>query len=726
MRVSDFRTFSRASIGLGLLLLAHIALGDTKDNTQDLPESDFFGEFPVVLTASRVSQSPLDSPAPVTVIDKATIKASGFTELHDIFRLVPGFLVTDWPDGSPIVVNQGMGDAHSRRLLVLLDGHALYDPFQGGVDWQDLPFRLEDIDRIEVVRGPNPASYGANAFQGVINIITLVPLGESQRGVLVRAGSRKFGDAYAFMTHGDGIFNWRLSASARQVTSFRDLGRPGQQDNKAIERQNLSAQFNWNPRADTEFSVRLGLVNGKNKIGQVGDASEPARNAQVDNLFFDTSWKHSLAENSEISLRYFHYDLSTRDQFRVYPTQPAVAPMPWLDLLNNVDVRRDDIEFQQIHTWSKTLTGIWGIGLRNDAAESPGFLFGLGSVGGWQGQLFGNLDWTASQNWLVHVGGMLEKHYNTDVLASPRLALNYRITPNQSLRFSFGRGYRAPTIYEANAREFVTWEKGIAEVGYYAYRDLEPEKLDYAEIGYIGHLHPLGLRLDARVFYNKYSNIIDGQSCILDLKTREPFDSPNYHLVGVPGCAFPEPVGYERPLGYKGKPENWHTPGLPSRYGHFKAFYFFNAGNIRVHGGDIGVDWQHADLGRFRAGHAITRISASGVGSDLASDPNAVNKDLDVEMSAPQHASSLLWSKTFSGDIHASLGGYWVGALKWPNDGDLQKAYRRFDVRLSKRMNWLAKDDDLALTIQNFNSEHTEFKGYLVERRAFLTYRVDF
>ena len=145
-----------------------------------------------------------------------------------------------------------------------------------------------------------------------------------------------------------------------------------------------------------------------------------------------------------------------------------------------------------------------------------------------------------------------------------------------------------------------------------------------------------------------------------------------------------------------------------------------------MQGGDIGVDWQHANWGCFRAGHAITGISASGVGSDLASDPDAVNKDLDVEVLVPQHASSLLWSKTFSGDIHASLGDYWVGALKWPNDGDLQKSCRRFDVRLSKRVNWLAKDDDLALTIQNFNSEHTEFKGFLVERRAFLACRVDF
>lgn len=719
MQHSNFRTISGLSIGLGLLSLSPVALGDNPANF----EGDFLGDLPVVLTASRILQSPLDAPAAVTVIDKATIEASGFTEIQDIFRLVPGFLVTDWPSGPPIVVNQGMGDAHSRRLLVLLDGHALYDPYQGGVDWQDLPLRLEDIERIEVVRGPNPASYGANAFQGVINIITRAPLGERERGLLLRAGSPRIGELYAYMAQGDGKINWRLSASAREATNFRDLDRPGQQDNEAIQRQSLNAQLNWNPSSDTELSFRLGLGNGRNKIGQINDPSDPVRTARVDNLLFDAGWKRFYADNSEISLRYFHYGRSMRDQYRVYPTNPATAPMPWLNLTNNIDVYRDDIEFQQIHTWSNTLTGLWGIGLRKDSAESPDALAGLGNVGGWQGQVFANLDWTVNPNWLVHLGGMLEKHYNTDVLLSPRLALNYRITPNQSMRISFGRGYRAPTIYESDAREIVAWENGVAEVIHYAYRDLQPEKLDYAEIGYIRHLQPLGLRLDARVYYNKYDNIIDEQSCILDAESQEPMGSPIY--LGVP-CGFTAPAGYERPLGYSGKSRNTYHPELPSRYGHYKAFYFFNAGNIRVHGGDLGLDWQHDDWGRVRLSHAITRISASGVGADQAANPGAVTKDIDVEMSAPRHATSLLWSKKFPRGLRASLAGYWVGALKWPNDGDLQDAYRRFDARIGKQLGWLCKDDELSLTLQNFNPEHSEFHGYLVERRAFLTYRLDF
>ena len=708
----------RLGLGLCLAMAAGMALAETGDKM----DSDFLAEIPVVLTASRILQSPLDAPAPVTVIDRETILDSGFTEIHDIFRLVPGFQVADWPKGSPIVVNQGLGDARSRRLLVLLDGRALYNPFQGGVDWQDLPLRLEDIERIEVVRGPNPASYGANAFNGVINIITRAPLGEHEGGVVLRAGQHDFGDSYAYMARGSGEVNWRVSASARQATNYRDLDQPLQQYNETIQRQVFNGQLAWTPTRDQEFSVRLGLSNGNNEIGQEGDASDPPRSEDVQEVFFDTGWKRSYGENSEISLRYYHYGRKARDQYSVFPTDPAIAPVASLSILNNVDVRRDDIEFQQIHAWSDTLTGLWGLGARNDAAESPGTLAGLGSVGGWQWQAFGNLDWTVAPDWLLHAGGMVEKHYNTGLLFSPRLALNYHITPTQSLRFSVGRGYRAPTIYEANSREMVTWSGGIAEIDHNAYRDLEPEKLDYAELGYIAHLQPIGLRIDARVYLNKYSNFIDEQSCILDAETQS---SPTYF--GQP-CAFPEPAGYERPLGYSGK--SWLNPTLPTglapRYGHYKAFYFFNAGNIRVQGGDLGLDWSHPEWGRFRLSHAITRISASGVGADVATDPSAVTKDVDMEMSAPQHATSLLWSRRFPHGLRLSLGGYWVGDLKWPNDGDEQPAYRRFDAVLGQTLKLLGKNDELSLTLQNFNDEHREFHEHLVERRAFLSYRVNY
>jgi len=685
-------------------------------------DSALFGEVPIVLTASRIMQSPLDAPAPVTTIDRETIRDSGFTEIHEIFRLVPGFLVADWPDGSPIVVNQGLGDAHSRRLLVLVDGHALYNPFKGGVDWQDLPLRLDDIERIEVVRGPNSASYGANAFQGVVNIITRVPIGEREGGVVLRAGSRDIGDVYAQMARGDGKLNWRISASARQATNFRDLGKPLQAHQEEIERQHFNGQLVWNRRPNEELNFRIAVGNGSTRVGQAEDPSDPARNTNERNLLVDAGWKQAYGENSEVSLRYFHFGSAERDHYKIFPYDPSLAPVPYLTVNRDVDVNRDDLEFQQVHAWSNTLTSLWGAGVRKDSASAPGELAGLGSIGGWQWQVFGNVDWEMTPKWLLHLGGMMEKHYNTDYLFSPRLALNYRISPLQSLRFSMGRAYRAPTIFEADAREMATWSGGVAEVEHYAYRDLKPEKLDFVELGYVGQLQPNGLRVDARVYVNRFDDLIDDQSCILDAETLAA------GTLATNGCGFPAPAGYERPLGYPGK--SWGNAALPfglePRFGHYKAFYFFNSGRIRVHGGDISLDWRQRDWGRFRLAHAITRISASGYGKDDTADPNAITKDADMELSAPRHMTSLLWSRSFGSGWRASLGAYWVGGMKWPNDGDVQPAYRRFDLHVAKQLKLFGREDELALTLQNFNAEHTEFDDYLVERRAFVTYRINY
>lgn len=691
-------------VSLGLLICAVLPACPGVAEAAEGVEGDVFGEVPVVLTASRIMQSPLDAPAPVTVLDRETIRDSGFTEIQDVFRLVPGFLVADWPNGSPIVVNQGLGDAYSRRLLVLLDGRALYNPFKGGVDWQDLPLRLDDIERIEVVRGANAASYGANAFQGVINIITRVPIGEHETGVVLRAGKRDIGDLYAHMARGDGIFNWRLSASARQAKNYRNIGLPSQYYQEDIQRQAFNGQFVWTPRPDEEYSFRLGLSNGKDDIGNPLDISNPARDVDVQDVFLDVGWKRIHGQNSETSLRYYHYGRRVRDAFAVLPINPLAVP-PSLTLQYGVDVRRDDLEFQQSHAWSDDLSGLWGLGLRHDAVEAPGSLAGLGSVGGWQWQVFGNLDWEMAPKWRLHAGGMVEKHYNTGLLASPRLALNYRLTPAQSLRLSLGRAYRAPTVFESSAREMVTWSGGIAEVAHYAYQDLEPEKLDFVEFGYIGHLQPQGLRIDARVYLNKYGNYIDDASCYLD---------PLWVAAGLtPACGFPVPAGYDRPQGYYGNQYDPANPLSPPSFGHPKAYYFYNSGNIRVHGGDLSLDWASPAWGRFRLGHSITRISA-------------VNADRDTELSAPRHSTSLLWSRRFPDGLRLSLGGYWVGAMKWPNEGDVQPAYRRFDAVLGKTLDLLGKGDELSLTLQNFNSEHTEFDDYLVERRAFLTYRVNF
>lgn len=126
----------------------------------------FFDDIPLVLTATRLAQSPLDAPAAVTVIDREMIEASGFTRIYDLLRLVPGYLVSDIADSSPSVASHGLGDAYDRRIKVMIDGRTINSPLWGDTKWDNLPLRIDDIERLEVVRGPNGAAYGAMPTRG--------------------------------------------------------------------------------------------------------------------------------------------------------------------------------------------------------------------------------------------------------------------------------------------------------------------------------------------------------------------------------------------------------------------------------------------------------------------------------------------------------------------------------------------------------------------------------
>lgn len=155
------------------LVLACSALSTPCQAETALPsEVDFFAPQPIVLSASRLAQPLSEAPAAVTVIDREMIEASGFIEIADLLRLVPGFQVglSSW-NSSIAATYHGQSDALPRRMEVLVDGRSVYISVLN-VDWHDLGVELADVDRIEVVRGPSSPVYGANAFIATVNIIT--------------------------------------------------------------------------------------------------------------------------------------------------------------------------------------------------------------------------------------------------------------------------------------------------------------------------------------------------------------------------------------------------------------------------------------------------------------------------------------------------------------------------------------------------------------------------
>ncbi|HUX89718.1 MAG TPA: TonB-dependent receptor plug domain-containing protein [Gallionellaceae bacterium] len=176
-------------------------------------ELAYFQDFPVVLTASRLSQPLSEAPNAMTVIDSEMIKASGFRTVPDLMRLVPGMYVGFADANRPVVSLHGATDEFSRRMQVLIDGRSIYLPPFGTVNWADLPLLIEDIERIEVVRGPSSASHGSNSFYGVINIITRDAISQNSGSVSVTGGDAS--DVSARFGRAGEQFDYRISVGSR-------------------------------------------------------------------------------------------------------------------------------------------------------------------------------------------------------------------------------------------------------------------------------------------------------------------------------------------------------------------------------------------------------------------------------------------------------------------------------------------------------------------------------
>ena len=165
-----------------------------------------------VTSVSRGREALLDAPAAVYVLTQEDIRRSGATTIVEALRLVPGVEVARMNANQWAVGIRGFTSRFSRAVLVLIDGRSVYTPLFAGVFWEAQDTLLEDVDRIEVIRGPGGALWGANAVNGVINIITKTAE-ESQGGLVSAAGGtedRFLGAARYGGTLGGGKTAYRL------------------------------------------------------------------------------------------------------------------------------------------------------------------------------------------------------------------------------------------------------------------------------------------------------------------------------------------------------------------------------------------------------------------------------------------------------------------------------------------------------------------------------------
>src|ERR1022692_845350 len=163
-------------------------LAQTQTPSSDLTEASLQELMNIQVTSvSKKEQSLSKSGASVYVISQEDIRRSGMTNIPDLLRLVPGVNVARITANTWAISIRGFNYRYSSKVLVLIDGRTVYTPGFSGVYWDQQSVPLEDIDRIEVIRGPGGTVWGANAMNGVINIIT--KSATVTEGALVSTGS---------------------------------------------------------------------------------------------------------------------------------------------------------------------------------------------------------------------------------------------------------------------------------------------------------------------------------------------------------------------------------------------------------------------------------------------------------------------------------------------------------------------------------------------------------
>ncbi|MEO1765985.1 TonB-dependent receptor plug domain-containing protein [Thiobacter aerophilum] len=492
------RHISRAVLRWGCVACAALSQGLYAAGAR-LSEDDFLGEVPVVLSVSRLAQPAQDAPSAVTVIDRETIVASGFREIADLMRLVPGFYV-GYAAGNDVIVSHGLSNAYFGRLQVLIDGRSVYTPAWGQVRWPMLPLSLEDVERIEVTRGPNAASYGANAFTGIINIITRHPAQDRGTVVSLTGGDPHLKDA--LVRHAGQWGGWQFSVSAghREDTGFDTRNDSQDTDFVLIRGERV---------LDTTNSVQLqaGYRGGRLGVGWFGDTLDMPRDRHAATGFAQVRWQRTVSPEDELAVQFYYSFDRNREQF---VTMDSMVPTT-LRLVE--DSERYDIEVQKTQTLSPRLRAVWGGSIRQDRIHAPAYLGTDDTrVVGLQ-RLFGHGEWRPVPEWTFNLGAMVEHNDLAGTDVAPRWAATWHVLPQHSVRLGVSQAQRTPTLLEYAADYKITLNKPGGGTfppfqWYVGTHAASSERITTREIAYLGTWPDLHLALDVRLYEDRIRNII--------------------------------------------------------------------------------------------------------------------------------------------------------------------------------------------------------------------------
>ena len=494
------------------LALLSICFSSVHAETEDyFAEADFFGDSPMVLTVTRMHKPLAESPASVTVIDRQMIKNSGVRQISEIFYMVPGFIVGHniYNGTKPVVAYQGLGTQFNQQFQILIDGRSVFTPIFGGVAWTSLPLLLEDIERVEVTRGPNAVTYGANAFLSTINIITRHAAEDSGLAVSYvndLDDSSKTQDLYVRMGDQVGDLDWRITAG-RDTDDGNNLFH----DSYATNKFNIRTDF---LTAHNQFwSISTGINESLNNLGD-GEAYDIFRDEISSSSYQNIKWE-LIDEQLNTTVKLTHTRQVVTDHFDtpVLNTFFGGAALSLPDFFGTVDYDRKsdrvDIEAYQNLKLGNRLTLNYGLSLRKDEVASFYIFHDFDTRFLDTQRLFTSVEWKPLEDLTLDLGLNLEESDFTDKETSWRLSL-IKQSGEHYIRLVSSTAKRNPVLWElfGNTQFDIDVPGGITLLlpVWKGNDQLQPEHIHSSEIGLFSYFMDRQISTDLRVFSYKITD----------------------------------------------------------------------------------------------------------------------------------------------------------------------------------------------------------------------------
>lgn len=649
-------TLNRSALRSAALILVLISFGANsraQQSTADLGSKSMEDLMNIEVTSvSKKEEKLFQTAAAVSVITQDEIRRSGLTSIPELLRLVPGLDVARIDGNKWAVSARGFNGRVANKLLVLIDGRSVYSPETSGVYWevQDLP--IEDIERIEVIRGPGGTLWGANAVNGVINIIT--KHSEETQGTLVTAGAgteeqgfgsvrygSKIGEKAYYRVYGKYFKRSGLvDASGRNANDGQQAVRGGGRlDWQLTDRDSLTLTgdlYHTNLReTPLGFSAAAPFALPVNSRGDFSGVSLLGR------------WKRNLSERSDMALQVY-YERFDRNIF---------------DLSDHISTV--DLDFQHNLAVGGRQSFVWGLGYRliSHAAKSNSsspvqFNPAQKTFPLYSGFAQDEITLIKDRLRLI-VGAKLEHNSFSGFEAQPSVRISWTPDPRQTVWASVSRAVRTPARTDQNIR--VNYQAfpgpfGPSSVIVFGSPNAKSEDLLAYELGY--RAQPFRkLSLDVATFYNIYQHLTS-------FEPGQPFfetNPPPAHLV------------------------------IPIRYA--------NLFHGETYGVEASVNYDPTRRWKIQGSYSFLRVQLHpGAGSaDVTSEA--------AEGNSPRHQFQLHSYFKLSRGLDLDLSLYHVSRLL----NQQVPRYTRVDVRLGWRV---GERVELSVGLQNLlDGRHLEFAG---------------